>query len=238
MTTSTLDNPSKSLDNLLSRIGKSLNNAAATSSATARLREEAMKMVKKIDEHAEASRDQMLDPLLPRAQIEEAKRNAEAASVDSQRLKAAIELLQSRAEELLNSESAAKAARRYQAAQEQRDKVSAMIADRYPALSSELVTLIEEIMKANAMVDRVNSDLPEGSPPLNRPEGHARGFHDHGSYDVPVSLRTFRITQSMLPSMEAESRTVWPLARDYEYHVLERGKVFSQKQVQGMFNRS
>lgn len=238
MTTSTLDNPSKSLDNLLSRIGKSLNNASATSSATDRLREEAVKMVKKIDEHAEASRKQMLDPLLPRAQIEEAKRNAEAAAVDRQRLQTAIDLLQSRAEELLNSESAAKAARRYQAAQAQRDKVAAMIADRYPALISELATLIEEIMKSNAMVDRVNSDLPEGSPPLNRPEGHARGFHDHGSYDLPISIRTFRITQSMLPGIEAESRTVWPPVRDYEYHVLERGKVFSQKQVRTMFNRS
>ena len=113
-----------------------------------------------------------------------------------------------------------------------------MIADRYPALISELATLIEEIMKSNAMVDRVNSDLPEGSPPLNRPEGHARGFHDHGSYDLPISIRTFRITQSMLPGIEAESRTVWPPVRDYEYHVLERGKVFSQKQVRTMFNRS
>ena len=49
-------NPAADLDNLLSRIGKSINNEAATSANNALLLEQALLMVSRIKEHAEVLR--------------------------------------------------------------------------------------------------------------------------------------------------------------------------------------
>ena len=229
--------PAAELDNLLSRIGKSINNEAATSASNALLREQALQMVTRIKEHAETSRQQMLEPLLPREQIEDARRNAEAAAIDTQRLEAAIAILTTRAEDLLQRERATKKSQRYLRAQSQRDAVAKLIRDRFPELHSEYLAMIESIMESNAEVDLVNSDLPDDMPPLDRPEGFARGFHDHGTYQTPVSLRTFRITQSMLPSLAEVDVIAWPKVRIYEVGVLSAGKGFSQPSVKSLWNK-
>jgi len=237
MTTIDLENPAADLDNLLSRIGKSVNNDAATSANTARLREEATQMVAKIKAHADMSRARMLEPLLPRAQIEDAKRNAEAAAVDSQRLEAAIELLSARAADLKARELSCKKLRLYHNAQEHRDKIASQIKDRFPAIQAEYLAMIESIMQSNAEVDEVNADLPEGMPALERPEGVARGFYDHGSYETPVSFRTFRITQSLLPSADGPEDAAWPPVPDYLTGVQQRQKGFSQANVRALWGR-
>ena len=230
-------NPAADLDNLLSRIGKSINNEAATSANNALLREQALQIVTRIKEYAETSRQQMLEPLLPREQIEDARRNAEAAAIDTQRLEAAIAILTTRAEDLLQRERATKKSQRYLRAQSQRDAVAKLIRDRFPELHSEYLAMIESIMESNAEVDLVNSDLPDDMPPLDRPEGFARGFHDHGTYQTPVSLRTFRITQSMLPSLAEVDVIAWPKVRIYEVGVLSAGKGFSQPSVKSLWNK-
>lgn len=229
--------PAADLDNLLSRIGKSINNEAATSASNALLREQALQIVTRIKEYAETSRQQMLEPLLPREQIEDARRNAEAAAIDTQRLEAAIAILTARAEDLLQREDATKKSQRYLRAQSQRDAVAKLIRDRFPELHSEYLAMIESIMESNAEVDLVNSDLPDDMPPLDRPEGFARGFHDHGTYQTPVSLRTFRITQSMLPSLAEVDAIAWPTVRIYEGGVVSEGKGFSQPSVKSLWNK-
>lgn len=238
MQTTELENPAADLDSLLSRIGKSINNEAATSANTARLREQALQMVKKIKAHENVSRQQMLEPLLPRAQIEDAKRNAEAAAIDTQRLEAAINLLTVRAADLVERERAAKKTQRYARAQEERNEVAKLIKDRFPAIHAEYLAMIEKIMRSNADIDAVNADLPGDMPTLQRPEGAARGFHDSGSYQTPASLRTFRITQSVLPSPISADAIGWPKVRIYEVGILDAGKGFSQPNVKSLWEKS
>lgn len=233
-----LKSPAADLDKLLSHIGKSINDEAATSSNNGRLREKALEMVTQIKAHADLSRRQMLEPLLPRAQIEDARRNAEAAAIDMQRLEAAIDILTARAEDLVNREDAVRKGQRYLRAQSQRDAVAKLIRDRFPELHSEYMAMIESIMESNAEVDLVNSDLPDEMPPLDRPEGFARGFHDHGTYQTPVSLRTFRITQSMLPSLAEVDAIAWPKVRIYKVGVVSDGKGFSQPSVKSLWDAS
>lgn len=230
-------NPAADLDKLLSRIGKSINNEAATSASDALLREQALQMVTRIKEHAETSRQEMLEPLLPREQIEDARRNAEVAAIDTQRLEAAIAILTTRAEDLVQRELAVKKTQRYLKAQSQRDAVAKLIKDQFPDIHSKYMAMIESIMESNAEVDLVNSDLPDDMPPLDRPEGFARGFHDHGTYQTPVSLRTFRITQSMLPSLAEVDAIAWPKVRIYEVGVVSDGKGFSQPTVKSLWDK-
>lgn len=187
--------------------------------------------------HAEQSRKQMLNPLLPRSEIELAKRTAEAAAIDSQRLEAALGMLNSRADDLLRVEQAAKRLQRYRDAKARRDKAAASISDRFPALHAEYLAMIQEIMVCNAMVDDVNSDLPDEMQPLERPEGLARGFHDHGGYETVASFRTLRITQTMLPSVEASDSISWPPVPSYQNFVQQQQKGFSQPQILQFFRR-
>ncbi len=237
MTTTSLDTPAQELDGLLSRIGKSIASEVASSADTARLREQAMQMATKINAHAEESRKKMLEPLLPRAQIDDAKRNAEGAAIDSQRLETAIELLLAREDDLLKREHSLKKFQRYQIAKEQRDRVSASITDRFPAIAAEYLKMIESIMESNDAVDRVNLDLPEGEQPLERPEGHARGFHDNGGYQTDASYRAFRITQSILPSPHSPDCITWPTVPDYQTAVVRRSKGFTQSDVRTFWAR-
>ncbi len=238
MPTTELENPAADLDSLLSRIGKSINNEAATSANTAGLREQALQMVEKIKAHENVSWQQMLEPLLPRAQIEDAKRNAEAAAIDTQRLEAAIELLTVRAADLVERERASKIAQRYARAQEQRNEVAKEIKDCFPTLQAQCLALIEKIMRSNAEIDAVNADLPDGMPALQRPEGAARGFHDSGSYQTPASLRAFRITQSVLPSLTSADAIGWPKVRLYQVGMVDAGKGFSQPNVKSLWEKS
>ncbi|WP_323771237.1 hypothetical protein [Antarctobacter sp.] len=93
MATTLHDNPANDLDDLLSSIGECVGNDAASSADNGRLRKEAETMIAKAKAHADQSRGLMLDPLLPRAQIEDARRASEATALDCQRLEAAIGLL-------------------------------------------------------------------------------------------------------------------------------------------------
>ena len=85
----------------------------------------------------------------------------------------------------------------------ERDAVAAELAERYPALASELADLLAPVAAANARVEAVNR---AGGPWLDRVETVARG--------VPANGIHFLLTATRLPPWEVEAqahgRTIWP----------------------------
>lgn len=75
------------------------------------------------------------------------------------------------------SEARAAEARRHDAymkAKRLADAAAAELVAQFPTLSALLTRLQAQIAEADAAVERVNSDLPHGMPPLPEPEGRVR----------------------------------------------------------------
>lgn len=238
MTHQTKEHGDKGLDDLLSRIGECLADDALTSSGADTLKDEATQLMGTIQEQAEQSRKRLLEPLLLRPQIDEAKQRADAAEVDCQRLAAAIEVLGDRVSDLLDIECEARKLDRFLTIQESRDQAADLIKERFPKIHADLMSMIETIMESNLEVDNVNLDLPEGKSTLERSEGVARGFTDIGSYQTPRSVKTFRITQLVLPCAKDPSAVAWPERLFYDRDILQTEKGFSHSLIAGRWKKS
>lgn len=192
-------------------------------------------LLKLAKDEAEAKVKSAIDPLATRAELSEAKRQAELASQDVDRLQYASDQLSKKAFEILEAEKKENQLSQYKNAASVRDFVAIQIAEKYPVIAEELVRLLTDIAHANSLCDAANNNLPEGFDPLQRPEGKARGFHDHGSYSKPISGQTFRLTQTILPTLEETTRAAWP-PKTKEGEV-QRDKIYSAAEVQNRFGQ-
>lgn len=225
------------LDRLLAEVANVLPDAGADSGTLHEHLEAAEALRPEIETAATLDRAGLLDPATTREDIEAARRQAENAALDLERLDNAISQLGERFIEARAAEREAEKKAAYDTAEALRDVVAKRIKREYPALQSGLIALCEAILQANLAVDRVNEDLPAGAEPLHRPEGQVRGFHDRGSYDLPVSTSTFRIIQAQLPDLAATDRATWPPVLSWENHARRPGKTFTIQEVMSHWRR-
>lgn len=191
---------------------------------------EAETLLRQAEKAAEALAKSAIDPLSPRATLTEAKKQADMAIQDIDRLQYAWEQLTEKSSELWVKKTKEDQLAQYSAAAGARNRVARRILEEYPDLQRKLVRLLADIAEANALCDAANKNLPDGFEPLQRPEGEVRGFHDQGSYGKPISNSTFRLTQTLLPDLENTKKAAWP-PKTKEGEV-QRDKVFSAVHVQ------
>lgn len=96
------------------------------------------------------------------------------ASGDLDDAKIAAQEIERRLAERREKDEQAKRLKQFEAAQRARDEAAAEITKRYPAAAQEIVSLIRIAAEADARVEAVNAELPEGLPALAAVEDVAR----------------------------------------------------------------
>jgi hypothetical protein len=123
------------------------------------------------------------------------------------RLTAKKQQLETRHEELLNSERRKNALAEYQRVKEARDDLCARLKDRWPKITDEIIGLLREIEANDAEIDRVNTNL-YGSEWLASAEAVARGRQGFNT----GSDRAIRLTKMKIPSLHGPGQAdlAWP----------------------------
>jgi hypothetical protein len=88
--------------------------------------------------------------------------------------------------------------------------VSKRVKDQAPKILELLKSLAAEIVEVSAAVDRINRSLPDATPLLDRPEGHARGFADHGYPVSDLHGQLALIATMVIPDFTNPSEVAWP----------------------------
>ena len=180
----------------------------------------------------------VLSPLLTRQEITKTRKEAESAEFDAQRLASALQLVSEAEDAEDEKERQAELAERFRKVMQERDKLASEISIVWPNITERVLVLCERIMRSNAQIEALNRDgLPAGEKPLETAEAKARGFHDENGVDVPSSLSSFRITQSIFPSLDP-GKLAWPPIENYQVKVRQIGKVFEQRAVERMWRNS
>ncbi len=152
-----------------------------------------------IDEQLATARQVALDPLSSRDGAEQARATAERLSFDRDRALAAIAALGSRQTAVSHDEITAAAAARRKAAEDERDSLAVEIAERYPVLAAELVSLLSRIAANDARLAAVgiSSDSAEAIA-----RGCPGNFYDGG---IPIS----RLIAARLPAFDPGRPPLW-----------------------------
>ena len=174
-------------------------------------------------------------PLTERKDHDAARELYSAVRSDLDRLEASQELLEARAEELMQLEIKSASKERYNAVRSRRDSVVAKF-DEAEKRIYWLSAFFSEIVASNLEIDRMNDDLPEDCAPLERAEGLARGFPDRGGYETQASLESFRFIQSILPGIEPGS-VEWPLCANYQNDVLNHRRGFTAREAMAHYRK-
>ena len=179
----------------------------------------------------------VLSPLMTRQEITTAKKQAEDAEFDAQRIAAALALVSEAEDEELEKENQADRQAHYREVVQERDMLASEITVVWPNIAKRVTELCERIMHSNARIEAVNRNgLPVDEKPLQTAEAKARGFHDANGIKVPSSLSSFRITQSLVPGLEPD-KPAWPPVDNYKTRIQQAGKVFDQKTVDSMWRK-
>lgn len=199
---------------LLARVASVLNDPDATAETVSDLAAEVQRAAAAASLTATDSRQRALSPELPSDQVALALSASTAAAFNAERLKSAQDLLEAKASGLWENQVKKARLDAYRHAEAKSAECAERIRREYPALQGKLVDLLADVAKVNALVDDANQQRPEGMPPIQRPEGAARGFDDRDNMNLgegaPYNLRTIRLVQTVVPDFESPERAAWP----------------------------
>ena len=143
-----------------------------------------------------------MDPLISGAQAREAQALAERVRFDFARLDKLHAALVARVGDLEKAEAKADSDAEYKAAKAERDALAAEIAERYPAIVAELVSIMRRLAASNNRVSAANAGR-RGEEWLYGAESIARGRED---YSPTPGL----LTSTKLPAPRDNAYLAWP----------------------------
>ncbi|MFN4160043.1 MAG: hypothetical protein ACK4GO_16805 [Gemmobacter sp.] len=162
-------------------------------------------------------------------EVAEAHRSATAADFDRTRLAEARATLEALWHAKIDAERAAARQAIYDSTKTERDRVSERTKAEYPPLAAALVELLNDIVAVALKVDAANGQLPEGAAPLDRPEGHLRGFQDRGDSLFPCEeFGLARLTGIVLPDLADWNKAHWPPGWRAGFDAWQRPFVFQK----------
>jgi chromosome segregation ATPase len=171
----------------------------ASSSGVADLIAEAEAAAVASGEAAETARARALDPILGAADVAAARRASEDATFLRDRLREGVRQLGERLRKVKAQEEQARRRAAYDAALVERDKLAKELAAVYEPIAQQLADLAGRIAANDAVIERINRKLPDGSKWIDSAELIARklrNFND-GPSNIP------RITEHMrLPAFK------------------------------------
>lgn len=162
---------------------------SGSSMTVAKLMAEAEAAAIKADARRAAARKRALDPRCPDDEVAVARREAEDAEFEAERLRNTLEVLKGKRQEFAEAEQNAQRQAAYDAAIAQRDSVAIRLRDRYPALANELGELLQAVADANSAIAAVNAKLPAGAYRLDDVEHQVRP-KPRSQYEAPAPLTT------------------------------------------------
>ena len=162
----------------------------------------------------EAAQVRALDPTAGVEEACAAKRKADDLCFEVDRLESALDALRTAQSEAKEREADAVRRAAFDAAVAERDALVQELREVYPQIERRLAELVGRIAANNATLERVNSNLPSGSPGLAEAEEIARGGREKfgGRPEYLAQRITCRLR---LPRFEFDPRDpdVWPAAR-------------------------
>jgi chromosome segregation ATPase len=167
----------------------------ATSSGVADLIAEAEAAAVSSGQAAETARARALDPTLGAADVAEARRASEDATFLRDRLREGVRQLGERLRKVKAQEEQARRRAAYEAALVERDKLAKELAAVYEPIAQQLDDLAGLIAANDAVIERVNRKLPDGSKWIDSAELIARklrNFND-GTADIPRITKHMRL---------------------------------------------
>jgi hypothetical protein len=167
------------------------------------------------NQQAEVARESALDPARSRDGVREARRQADDAEFERDRLQAALEKLRARLVVVKADEQNAQRLRTYEAAETERDQLAQQLRECYPAASEKLAELLAAISANDATIERVNNALPRERGRLLSAELVARDLPGWVQNAQPT---TTRLTQEVrLPAFHLRAgpggNLQWPKTR-------------------------
>jgi hypothetical protein len=136
----------------------------------------------------------------------------EDASFTRDRMQEAVRRLGERLREVKAQEEQARRRAAYDGALIERDKLAAELAEVYPPLAARLADLAGRIAANDAVIERVNRKLPDGSKWIDSAEliaRNLRNFND-GTADIPKITQQMRLPAFRYAALDPYS---WPSAR-------------------------
>jgi len=160
-----------------------------------------------IERETSAAHRAAMDPTASDEQIAKSRAEVTDLAFERERLANAVEHLTERHASLTAGELKASQREEYEAAKAERDALAKEIAERYPAISKELIGLFKRIAASDQRCDAANKHLG-GAEYLSSAEALARGCAGNFLW-LPSAINVVRLTSVKLPNFDVDG-IAWP----------------------------